>query len=158
MACRYWTRRGGFGKVGPGRRTRMANGGAQPRGVHLVGSAPVASAEDLFRLAGPILGRHLRRLPDGETGERLNWILWQYPVLANHPSLEVVAPDPFARPSLPRVRLRAGAVGADVRFEGLGYADAALASFETFSRLQRDGVIPADCRFQVSLPPPATVT
>jgi len=110
----------------------MADASAQPRGVHLVGSAPVASAEALFRLAGPILGRHVRRLPDGETGERLSWILWQYPVLANHPLLEVVAPDPFARPSLPRVRLRAGATGDELVFERLGYADAALASFETF--------------------------
>ena len=79
-------------------------------------------------------------------------------MLANHPLLEVVAPDPFARPSLPRVRLRAGATGDELVFERLGYADAALASFETFSGLQRDGVIPAGCRFQVSLPPPATVT
>ena len=46
----------------------------QPRGVHLVGSVPLADAEAVFRAANAILGRHLRRIPDGETGERTNWI------------------------------------------------------------------------------------
>jgi hypothetical protein len=40
------------------------------------------------------------------------------------------------------------------RFGSLGYADAALASFAVFDRLQRAGVIPTHARFQVSLPTP----
>ncbi len=42
----------------------------QPRGVHLVGSVPLGDAEDVFRTANAILGGRLRRIPDGETGER----------------------------------------------------------------------------------------
>ena len=50
--------------------------------------------------------------------------------------------------------LRPGDDGADLRFESLGYAEAALASYATFARLKRDGVVPRGCRFQVSLPTP----
>jgi hypothetical protein len=46
----------------------------KPRGVHLVGSVPLGDAEDVFRAATSILGGRLRRIPDGETGERSNWI------------------------------------------------------------------------------------
>jgi len=41
---------------------------SQPRGVHLVGSIPLASAEEVFRTGSSILGERLRRIPDGETG------------------------------------------------------------------------------------------
>ena len=46
----------------------------QPRGVHLVGSVPLSTAEEVFRTASSILGGRLRRIPDGETGVRSNWI------------------------------------------------------------------------------------
>ena len=39
-------------------------------GAHLVGSVPLASSEDVFRLAARLLGSHLKRIPDGESGER----------------------------------------------------------------------------------------
>jgi hypothetical protein len=132
----------------------MATNGPQPRGVLLVGSVPLHNAEEVFRLAGAILGDRLRRIPDGETGERLGYVLWQYPVLANHPLLEAVAPDPFMRPSLPRVRLQPGAAGDLLTFDRLGYADVAKASFADFWRLKQEGLIPGHCRFQVSLPGP----
>ena len=45
--------------------------------VHLVGSIPLASADDVFDLLGRTLGNCCRRFPDGETGERKNWIGWQ---------------------------------------------------------------------------------
>lgn len=44
------------------------------RGVPLVGSVPLESSEAVFRAAGSILGNRLRRVPDGETGERHYWI------------------------------------------------------------------------------------
>lgn len=49
----------------------------QPYGVHLVGSVPLANAEEVFRTTSSILGGRLRRIPDGETGVRSNWIGWQ---------------------------------------------------------------------------------
>ena len=55
---------------------------------------------------------------------------------------------------LPRVRLADGAAPSACTFEALGYADAARASYRTFARLKRDGVVPVACRFQVCLPTP----
>ena len=48
-----------------------------PKGVHLVGSIPLNSAEEVFRTTSTILGERLRRIPDGETGIRSGWIGWQ---------------------------------------------------------------------------------
>jgi hypothetical protein len=38
--------------------------------VHLIGSVPPADREQVFRRVAGALGPYLRRLPDGETGER----------------------------------------------------------------------------------------
>ena len=50
--------------------------------VHLVGSIPLASADDVFDPIGRTLSNCYRRFPDGETGERKNWIGWQLGVFA----------------------------------------------------------------------------
>jgi hypothetical protein len=126
----------------------------QPRGVHLVGSVPLTSAEDVFRTTSAILGERLRRIPDGETGVRTNWIGWQRQVLASNPHLEIVPPDPNAYVPLPHFKLRAPAASGDIVFDQLGYADAAKASYALFSQLKQEGTTPAHCRFQVSLPTP----
>jgi SAM-dependent methyltransferase len=125
-----------------------------PEGVHLVGSVPLASSEEVFRTATEGLGDRLRRVPDGETGPRSDWIVWQYPVLSAQPQFEVGPPGPGHYRALPRLRVRAGEHAETVRFENLGYAQAAIASYRVFARLKRDGVIPAHCRLQVSLPTP----
>jgi SAM-dependent methyltransferase len=123
-------------------------------GAHLVGSVPLASAEAVFRTLSSDLGDRLRRLPDGETGPRADWIVWQYPVLSSRPQFEVAPPAPEFYRALPRLRLRADETRDDLHFESLGYADAALASYATFGVLKRDGVVPRGCRFQVCLPTP----
>src|SRR5262245_24013776 len=123
-------------------------------GVHLVGSVPLASAEAVFRAVSAAIGDRLRRIPDGETGPRSDWIVWQLPVFTSQAALEIVPPAPGSWRPLPRVRLADGRRVEDVRFEALGYADAAIASYRTFARLKRDGVIPIACRFQCSLPTP----
>jgi SAM-dependent methyltransferase len=115
---------------------------------------PLANAEDVFRALGGELGDRLRRLPDGETGPRADWIVWQYPVLSSRPQFEVAPPMPHSYRALPQLRLRTGEDGGDLTFEQLGYADAALSSYRTFGLLKRDGVLPRGCRFQVSLPTP----
>lgn len=122
------------------------------RGVHLVGSIPLENAETVFVTVARALGPHLVRLPDGETGARTNWIAWQYGVLSTTPGLEPIPTGDrgYLRPQMVR---RTGDPHVP-RFGALGYADAALASFEVFERLQRDGRIPAGLRFQVSLPTP----
>jgi len=49
----------------------------RPQGVHLAGIIPLGNAEEVFRTTSSILGQCLRRIPDGETGERTRWIRWQ---------------------------------------------------------------------------------
>ena len=127
----------------------------QPCGVHLNGSIPLANAEEVFRMASSILGQRLRRIPDGETGVRLNWIGWQRAVFARHPAFELIPPDPKAYDALlPHFKLRPGGSSRKFVFDPLGYAEAALASYAVFSRLKQDNVIATSCRFQISLPTP----
>jgi SAM-dependent methyltransferase len=125
-----------------------------PRGVHLVGSVPLSSAEEVFRTVAAALGDRLRRVPDGETGPRSDWIVWQYPVLSSRPQFEIAPPDLDHYRPLPRLKLREGEDGADLRFGSLGYAEAARSSYSLFARLKRDRAIPRGCRFQVCLPTP----
>jgi ubiquinone/menaquinone biosynthesis C-methylase UbiE len=124
-----------------------------PPGAHLVGSVPLRSADEVFRMLSERLGDRVRRLPDGETGPRADWIVWQYPVLSSRPQFEVAPPAPGAYRALPRLRLRSGDAG-ELRFGSLGYAGAASASYTVFGPLKRDGVVPPACRFQVCLPTP----
>ena len=129
-----------------------------PSGAHLVGSVPLGNAEDVFRSASGALGGRLRRIPDGETGVRGNWISWQIAFLERSPQVEVIPRDPNAYAPLPSARLKPGVSAGDVSFENLGYADAAIESYGVYTRLKREGVIPPGVRFQVSLPTPiATV-
>jgi hypothetical protein len=55
------------------------------RYVHLVGSLPRASAYEAMSTAMKILGGRLHSLPDGETGERRNWIISIIESLRSHP-------------------------------------------------------------------------
>jgi hypothetical protein len=125
-----------------------------PKGVHLVGSVPLSSAEEVFRTSSSILDERLRRIPDGETGIRSNWIGWQRELFAGNPLFEMVEPTPDTYVPRARFKLRSPRTPGVITFERLGYADAALESYRLFSRLKRDGVIPAQYRFQVSLPTP----
>jgi SAM-dependent methyltransferase len=123
-------------------------------GVQLVGSVPLGSAEEVFRRTSDALGDRLRRVPDGETGPRSDWILWQYPVFSALPQFVVGPPGDGTYRTLPKLRLRAGASAAAVTFDSLGYAETAVASYRLFARLKRDRMIPAHWRFQVCLPTP----
>jgi len=125
--------------------------------VLLVGSVPANDADEVFRLLASGLGDRAPRYPDGETGERRNWIRWQHHVFADNPALELIDPatklagyaDTLARPFF---AIRSGVDPRSIRFKPLGYADQAIRSYDVFSRLQREGVIPASTRFQVSIP------
>jgi SAM-dependent methyltransferase len=123
-------------------------------GVHLAGSIPLANAEEVFREVSDKLGDRLRRIPDGETGPRSDWILWQYPVFSALPQFVVGPPGDSTYRTLPKLRLRAGVPASEVKFESLGYAETAISSYRLFAQLKRDGVMPAHVRFQVCLPTP----
>ncbi|HTN79269.1 MAG TPA: hypothetical protein VMK16_06330, partial [Acidimicrobiales bacterium] len=61
----------------------------KPNGAHLVGSVPLPDAESVFRASAAHLGDRLRRVPDGETGARLDWIVWQLHRFMADPQFEV---------------------------------------------------------------------
>jgi hypothetical protein len=127
------------------------------RGVHLCGSVPLADAQTVFAEAAQRMGTELKRIPDGETGIRDNWVVWQLPKMQAHPDLDTVPPpSPEYGPS-ERVRPKPGIQAASIDFGSLGYAEAALESWEVFWRLREAGTIPAETRFQVCLPSPIAV-
>lgn len=123
-------------------------------GALLVGSVNAPNAEAVFRLASEKLGGHLRRLPDGETGPRLGWIGWQIAALTEAGFTPVDDGTRYNGEALPQFAAPEGGI----EFGPLGYYAAAAESWSLFDRLQREGVIPAHVRFQVSLPTPQAVT
>lgn len=142
--------------------------------VHLVGSVPLATAEDVFVATSSILGDRLPRIPDGETGQRLQWIMFQYLLLAGmeefdaasahmtktqlRSDVEQFLSDPAAAKhfdfSERQLMLRSGVSPSEIKFPSLGYADAALESYGHFRRLKDEGRLSPSTRFQVSLPTP----
>lgn len=135
--------------------TRLSS---KPRPVLLVGSVPLGSATEVFETVGRELGTLVRRIPDGETGERASWISWQRHVLRTADGLEIggerKGPDGTI---YPRYKVRAGGSPDQVNFGRLGYADMAISSYAEFARLHALGKVPAGTRFQVSLPTPFAV-
>lgn len=131
-----------------------------PRDVHLVGSVPGAGAADVFERVSAALGARLKRIPDGETGARQDWITWLEPVFSSSAALEksgeMFRVHPAASPRT-RYRLKAGHSLADVTFDNLFYADIAARSYADFARLKQAGKIPAHCRFQIDLVPAHSV-
>jgi hypothetical protein len=130
------------------------------RHVHLVGSVPLCDAREVFTTVSAALGARLKRIPDGETGERSDWITWLEPAFANNPALE--KSDELFRihatgTARIRYRLRAGKSVHDVRFDNLFYADIAKASYAEFAELKRQGLVPQACRFQIDLVPAHSV-
>src|SRR5664279_4280420 len=131
-----------------------------PRDVHLVGSVPLADARAVFATVGAALGRRLKRIPDGETGERSDWITCLEPAFADNPALE--KSDELFRihatgTARMRYRLKPGKTASDVSFGNLFYADIAKQSYAEFAELKRQGVVPKDCRFQIDLVPAHSV-
>src|SRR5699024_9714773 len=73
---------------------------------------------------------------------------WLFPLFDAHPALQPVEGImPY-----PLYEIREGADISDVEFSELGYAREALASYEVFSRLKREAIVPSHVRFQVGLP------
>ncbi|MDE2227898.1 MAG: hypothetical protein KGL11_02510 [Alphaproteobacteria bacterium] len=131
-----------------------------PRNVHLVGSVPLRDAAEVFATVAAALGDRVMRLPDGETGERRDWITWLEPVFAANPALE--PSDEVFRlhataPPRRRYRLKPGRSAADLRFDNLFYADIARRSYDVFRRLRDAGTIRRGTRFQVDLVPAHSV-
>lgn len=81
-----------------------------------------------------ILGPYLRSLPDGETGERRNWVVSVIEGLRNHPALEQTQQGDWSDyDRVPRMRVKKGRTlyGASLEF---GHVDAVRHSFPEFQQ------------------------
>jgi hypothetical protein len=131
----------------------------------LVGSVPLPTAEDVIRMFGTPLGPSLISMPDGEVGDRRWWVLrLSYQVFNGHPELETVNRPAFDNgverlvprnvPDMWRFRVKPGV--SKVRFGDpcwrLGFTRDAINSYSIFKAMRREGIVPPDLRFQVSLP------
>jgi hypothetical protein len=129
-----------------------------PDSVHLVGSIGFDTVEEVFQTVGRMLGKRLRRVPDGEPGGRRLWAAWQYPLLRASPYLR---PDPSGairkNSRLPQLCLTEGVHASDVHFSELGYAREARASYLDFVEARRRRELPLEVRFQVCFPTPIAV-
>ena len=134
--------------------------------ILLVGSVPLHSAEEVMRTCAKSLGTHLPSIPDGETGDRSVWIVFQaYRVFHGHPDLITVQrPEPIngveqwmptGFHNLWNFDVRPGI--DQVRFDDLKYASVAAESYKVFRKLRDEGQIPTGVRFQVCLPTPDSI-
>jgi len=132
------------------------------RTAHLVGSIPLPDSETVFRTVCQALGASIKRIPDGETGDRSRWIWFQRNMLENHPDMEIdTSVEPFRLHQwdgkmireTPWIKFKDSADPSASTFP-TGYRDAAVESYQVFARLQGEGVIGPEVRFQVSIPTP----
>lgn len=132
------------------------------RDVLFVGSIALPDASTVFETIGRKFGPHIRRIPDGETGERLGWMEWQAGVLAANPLLESVpsegdwrnstAPDPWKQRTW--FRFKPGTNPKELTLADVGYARNAIDSYRGFAAHKRRGNIAATVRFMVAIPSP----
>ena len=131
-----------------------------PREIYLVGSVPLPTVADVFETVAAKFGPSIKQIPDGEVGERSDWIAHLKAIFngnpAFEPSDEVFSVHAGAGKHV-RYRLRAGVQPSDVSFDDLGYLAAACRSYGEFQRLRNAGEIAAGTRFQVDLVPAHSV-
>ncbi len=130
------------------------------QGLYLVGSVPFASTSDVFEQISAEFGTRIGQIPDGEVGERIDWITHLESLFRDNPSFEPSG-ETFAvhgnSKRRERYQLRAGVKASDVTFGDLGYRRHALASYASFQLLKATGRIESGTRFQVDLVPAHSV-
>ncbi|KAK4506002.1 hypothetical protein PRZ48_003967 [Zasmidium cellare] len=130
--------------------------------VHLVGSIPLSNTEEVLRTVSQTLPNRLRRIPDGETGERNYFVKWQARIIGQWPlvwnglmrwfmGLEDQQPPSFSEEEKEKVLREMESLETE-------YDVKALESYEVFKKLKEEGVIEKDVKFLVALPTPLTVT
>lgn len=127
-----------------------------PTHAHFNGSVNLADAESVMREIVLRVPSGLRRIPDGETGDRANWIFFQMQKFLQSSALVAERP-PGAEgdyAQVPQLRLAEDVDPTHMTWPDLGYAGAYLRSYATFATLRDEGVIPAGVRFQVEYPTP----
>jgi hypothetical protein len=127
-----------------------------PTSVHFNGGVNLPDAETVMREITSRVPHGVTRIPDGETGDRQQWIFFQLQKFWSTPGLEQAPPVDLGAgyDQMPNVRLADDASPDTIQWPNLGYADAYIESFGVFDRLQAEGVIGPDVRFQVEYPTP----
>ena len=126
-----------------------------PTSAHFNGSVNLADTETVMREICARVPAGVRRIPDGETGDRGNWIFFQLERFLASPAFEVVQAEENPQEyETPTVRLAAGVDPDTMSWPDLGYAAVYRESYATFTRLRAEGVIAAGARFQVQYPTP----
>ena len=128
-----------------------------PDSVHFNGSVNLPGTETVMREISSRIPRGVRRMTDGETGERYYWIMFQVQKFAAMADFQAAGTRELPGadlPPMPLLRLADGVAAEDVRWPDLGYAAAYTDSYQVFRRLQDDGTIPAGVRFQMQYPTP----
>lgn len=122
------------------------------QGIHLTGSLPFANADEVFNFIGSELQPWVTRVPDGETGERKNWVLTQTRHFFENPAFDVV--DATATVGRKLVKIKDGVRPEDISFPKFEYAEFATDSYPLFKKAKAEGRIAANSKFQISLPTP----
>ncbi|KAL4921314.1 hypothetical protein BDW62DRAFT_208327 [Aspergillus aurantiobrunneus] len=119
---------------------------APATGVHFVGSIPLSTTDEVLTTLCQALPNQVATIPDGETGPRANYIVWErerFPKETIQYLLGGISPpdDHLRKFTLDDVKPTL-------------YAEAAIQSYQRFRALRSKGVIPPGVRFQVALPLP----
>lgn len=127
---------------------------ASVRGCHLVGSVPLADTETVFRKCLEAVPSRLKRIPDGETGDRHYFTLFQARLFSVYPRMmvEYVFNKPVDNKSFTPEEIDEGVAALQKAGINTGYDDAAIESYAIFRRLREEGVISKGVRFMVCIP------
>ena len=105
----------------------------------------VCDTAEVFEKVSAAFGPRIARIPDGEVGERIDWVTHLESLFRDNPAFEP-SDEVFGvhagAAKRRRYRLKAGKAPLDVTFGNLGYADNARASYAEFARLRDAGKIP----------------
>ncbi|WP_040790754.1 hypothetical protein [Nocardia paucivorans] len=118
----------------------------------LVGTLPGDTAEDAMRAAVERLGASLRYLPDGETGDRRDWVAGLITSFADHTDLEIARPGNWSNyKDQQNYRVRKG---HHLRGENLDlkYLSWYRTNRKVFDRLKSERPELSDVDFQVGIP------
>ncbi|HSJ33628.1 MAG TPA: hypothetical protein VLB85_01050 [Acidimicrobiia bacterium] len=113
---------------------------APDRSVHLVGTVPAADAAAAFELFASTLDGHLPRwIPDGETGDRLDWVLRIVEDLRRHPDLELAREGDWSDyDTTPYFKVRRGHRFETLDLDYSRYFAESWPAFEEFRRERTD--------------------
>ena len=97
-----------------------------PTAVHFNGGVNLADAETVMREIAARVPRGVTRIPDGETGDRQQWIFFQLQKFWQTPGLEQAGTRDLVPgyEGMPKVQLADGVAADQVQWPNLGYADA----------------------------------